>query len=133
MADLDALAQAVTRLPGWADITRDDLVPLQVKGLAHDHLSLRGRGVLLRVPKQSQFALSAADNLAYQAACFARVGQSGHGPRLHGVIAPQPRVPMGALLVDQIDGRPPELPRDLSALALCMARVHALEDRFNGG
>lgn len=124
--DLDALAEAVAALPGHAGVTRADLVPLRVKGLAHDHISLRGRGVLLRVPKQSQFALSAADNLAYQAACFARVSRSGHAPRLHGVIAPAPRVAMGALLVDEIAGRPPVLPEDLAALAECMARVHAL-------
>lgn len=124
--DLDALASAVAELPNFRDAARTDLEPLRVKGLAHDHVALRGRGVLLRVPKQSQFALSAAENLAYQAACFERVSASGHGPCLHGVIAPQPRIPMGALLVDHIDGRPPRLPQDLAALAACMARVHAL-------
>ncbi|MFQ6018492.1 MAG: phosphotransferase family protein [Kiloniellaceae bacterium] len=124
--DLNALAETLGRLPGFADVGPEDLVPMQVKGLAHDHVSLSGRGMLLRVPKQSQFALSAADNLAYQAACFARVGASGHGPRLHGVIAPEPRIPMGALVVDEIAGRPPRLPQDLPVLAECMARVHAL-------
>jgi aminoglycoside phosphotransferase (APT) family kinase protein len=126
MADLDALARALAALPGFAGISRADLMPLQVKGLAHDHVAVRGRSVLLRVPKQSQFALSAGDNLAYQAACFARVSRSGHAPRLYGVIAPEPRVPMGALVVDRIAGRPPRLPDDLAALAEAMARVHAL-------
>lgn len=124
--DLAALAAAVSALPGFAGVGRGDLVPLRVKGLAHDHVSLAGHGVLLRVPKQSQFALSAADNLAYQAACFARVSESGHAPRLHGVIQPQPSVAMGALLVGEIAGRPPRLPEDLPALAEAMARVHAL-------
>ena len=123
--DLEALARAVAALDGFADVAPGDLEPLKVKGLAHDHVRLRGRGLLLRVPKQSQFAFSAADNLAYQAACFARVSAAGQAPRLHGVIAPQPRVPMGALLVDYIEGRPPVLPDDLSALAACMAGVHA--------
>ncbi len=82
--------------------------------------------MLLRVPKQSQFALSAADNLAYQAACFTRVSVAGHAPRLHGVIRPQARIAMGALLVDRIEGRPPSLPADLPALAEAMAKVHAL-------
>jgi hypothetical protein len=123
---LDALAEAVAEIEGFAGIAARDLAPLKVKGLAHDHVEVKGRGVLLRVPKQSQFALSAADNLAYQAACFARVSASGQAPRLHGVIAPRPRVPMGALLVDCIAGRPPRLPKDLPALAACMARVHAL-------
>ncbi len=124
--DLNALAAAVAELPDFGEVTRADLEPLQVKGLAHDHVALRGRGVLLRVPKQSQFALSAVKNLTYQAACFERVSASGYAPRLHGVIAPQARIAMGALLVDHIDGRPPRLPQDLRALAECMARVHAL-------
>ena len=124
--DLEALAAALATLPGYGDIRRTDLSPLAVKGLAHDHVAIRNRGQLLRVPKQSQFALSAADNLAYQAACFERVAASGHGPRLHGVIAPAPRVPMGALIVTYIDGRPPRLPDDLPALAEAMAAVHSL-------
>lgn len=124
--DLAALAAALTALPGYADRRCADLSLLAVKGLAHDHVAIRGRGELLRVPKQSQFALSAADNLAYQAACFERVAASGHGPRLAGVIAPAPRVPMGALVVEHIQGRPPRLPADLPALAAAMAAVHSL-------
>ncbi len=124
--NLNALAVALSGLPGYAGTTAADLSVLNVKGLAHDHVSVRGRAVLLRAPKQSQFALSAADNLAYQAACFARVSESGHAPRLHGVIRPQARIPMGALLVDRVDGRPPRLPQDLPALAEALARVHAL-------
>ena len=129
--DLDALQAALTALPGFAGVARGDLSPMQVKGLAHDHVALSGhavggRPVLLRVPKQSQFALSAGDNLAYQAACFERVSRSGHGPRLFGVIRPQPEVPMGALAVERIEGRPPRLPEDLPAFAEAMARVHSL-------
>jgi aminoglycoside phosphotransferase (APT) family kinase protein len=124
--DLDALAHAVAALPSYAGVTRADLVPLRVKGLAHDHVSLKGRGVLLRVPKQSQFGLSARRNFEYQAACFKRAGASGRTPRLHAAIPPDVRIPMGAFLVDEIAGRPPRLPEDLRALAECMARVHAL-------
>ncbi len=124
--DLEALAAALSRLDGFAGIGPADLEVMRVKGLAHDHVALKGRGLLLRVPKQSQFALSATDNLAYQAACFERVSASGRAPKLHGVIVPAERVPMGALLVDYIEGRPPRLPSDLPALAACMARVHAL-------
>ncbi|HEY5598748.1 MAG TPA: aminoglycoside phosphotransferase family protein, partial [Kiloniellales bacterium] len=64
--------------------------------------------------------------LAYQAACFRRVGASGHGPRLHGIIEPAARLPMGALVVERIQGRPPRLPGDLPALAEAMAAVHSL-------
>ncbi len=129
--DLQALHTALTALPGFAGLPPDALAPLPVKGLAHDHVAVTGRRaagcpVLLRVPKQSQFALAAADNLAYQAACFARVSRSGHGPRLLGVIEPAPQLPMGALLVEHIHGRPPSLPDDLPALAEAMARVHSL-------
>ena len=81
--DLSALAAALSALPGYRGTTPADLAVLNVKGLAHDHVTVAGRGLLLRVPKQSQFALTAGDNLAYQAACFLRVHGSGHGPRLH--------------------------------------------------
>ena len=124
--NLEALADALAAVPGYAGTGRADLCPLAVKGLAHDHVAIRGRGQLLRVPKQSQFALSATENLAYQAACFERVGASGHGPRLYGIIEPAPRVPMGALVVEHIHGRPPRLPDDLPVLAEAMARVHSL-------
>jgi aminoglycoside phosphotransferase (APT) family kinase protein len=126
MLDLDALCDALSKLPDFAGIARADLTRMNVKGLAHDHVALRGRDQLLRVPKQSQFALSADDNLAYQAACFERVSRAGRAPRLHGVIQPSAEIPMGALLVDHIRGRPPRLPEDLPAFAESMARVHAL-------
>ena len=121
-----ALAAALARFPEFAGATAGALEPLNFKGLAHDHLAIAGREALLRVPKQSQFALAAADNLAYQAACFERVAASGHGPKLFGVIAPSPEIAMGALLVERIRGRPPRLPDDLPALAEAMARVHGL-------
>lgn len=117
--DLAALAAALDR-------PARDLTLMNVKGLAHDHVAIGGEPVLLRVPKQSQFGFAAAENLAYQAACFERVSRSGRAPRLHDVIEPQPGIPMGALLVDRIQGRPPALPGDLAALAEGMARVHAL-------
>jgi len=124
--DLAALAAALKGFPDFAGITAEALEPLNFKGLAHDHLAIAGHPMLLRVPKQSQFALAAADNLAYQAACFERVAVSGHGPRLFGAIPPSPEIPMGALLVERIHGRPPRLPDDLPAFAEAMARVHAL-------
>jgi len=124
--NLPALHRALVKLPGFAEVALDDLELFPTKGLAHDHVALAGRAILLRVPRQSQWALQAADNLAYQAACFERVSASGRGPKLHGVIAPAPEIPLGALAVERIDGRPPCLPGDLPALAEAMARVHAL-------
>lgn len=102
------------------------LSKLTDKGLAHDHLRLVGSGLLLRIPKQSQRGYAPADNLRYQAACFARVSESGHGPKLAGVLPPRDGLPFGALVVEEIAGRPPKLPEELPALAACMAKVHAL-------
>ncbi len=125
-ANLPALLTKLREVEGYGSVPLDDLQPLEVKGLAHDHIEIAGRGQLLRVPKQSQFAMAAAENLNYQAACFRRVGESGQAPALAAVIAPCESVPMGALLVERILGRPVRLPEDLPALARCMAKVHAL-------
>ncbi len=99
---------------------------LTTTGLAHDHFRLGGSGLLARVPKQSQMALDPAANLAYQAACFRRAVASGHVPRLAGVLDPGPDLPMGALLVEEIDGTPLALPEGLQALAGALAAIHAL-------
>src|SRR5262245_38131106 len=110
---LPELAAALAALPQFKGIGPSDLEPLAVKGIAHDHVRLKGRGLIARVPRQSQFALPAEDNLAYQAACFARAAASGHTPRLDAVIAPNSALPMGALVVEEIVGRPMALPSDL--------------------
>lgn len=104
----------------------EDLVPLPDTGLAHDHIAIADTDTLARVPKQSQLGLAADDNLEYQAACFARAGESGHAPRLHNTLMPGPDLPMGALLVERIEGRPLSLPDDLDALAEALAAIHAL-------
>ncbi|NBC32349.1 MAG: phosphotransferase [Alphaproteobacteria bacterium] len=104
----------------------DGLAPLATSGLAHDHVRIAGTGLLLRVPRQSQMGLDAAANLAYQAACFQRAGLCAHVPHLHAVLPPAPDLPMGALVVDEIAGRPPQLPQDLPALAEALAAIHAL-------
>lgn len=124
--DTATLARRLARQPGFDDVRVGDLEPMQVKGLAHEHVRIKRRGLVLRVPKQSQFALAAADNLAYQAACFDRVSRSAHAPGLAAVLEPDAELPMGALVVEEIVGRPPRLPEDLPALAAAMARVHAL-------
>lgn len=102
------------------------LEPLRDKGLAHDHIRLAGTGWLARVPKQSQMDLPAAENLAYQAACFRRAGAGGHVPRLHAVLPPSEALPHGALIVEEIAGRPARLPDDLPAIARALASIHAL-------
>lgn len=103
-----------------------DLQPMPLKGVAHDHVRLVGRGVVARVPRWSQVGLDPAANLAYQAAAFARAARSGHTPELAGVLEPRDRLPMGALLVTEIAGRPPRLPEDMPAIAEALASLHRL-------
>ncbi|MBC7438255.1 MAG: aminoglycoside phosphotransferase family protein [Bdellovibrionales bacterium] len=107
----------------WQDSA---LEPVRDKGLAHDHIRLKGTGVLARLPKQSQLGLPAQDNLAYQAACFERAAASGHTPRLFGVLPPGDALPRGGLLVEEIVGRSARLPQDLPAIMRALAALHAL-------
>jgi len=121
-----------TALAARLSVDAASLTPLTDTGLAHDHIVIGETGTLARIPKQSQLDLGADENLAYQAACFARAGASGHVPRLHDVMEPDEALPMGALIVDRIEGRPLRLPDDLTAMAACLAAIHALpleEDR----
>ena len=126
LVDLSALHRALVRLPGYEPVPRHALAVLPEKGLAHDHVQIAGTRALLRVPRQSQFAFSARDNLAYQKACFERCQPSGHTPALLGVLEPSDEVPMGALLVEHIDGVVLSLPGDMAGVAACLAAIHAL-------
>ncbi len=121
---IDALRQALSaaRLP-HADAP---LAALSDTGLAHWHVRMVGSGLLARIPKQSQLGLPAGEHLAYEAACFERAAPSGHTPRLHGVLPPSRWLPRGALLVDEVTGRPARLPGDLQAIASALAAIHAL-------
>lgn len=128
--DLDAIFVALKRfnaLSPIGEINKSSLHLMPEKGLAHDHVQIRGTGCILRVPRQSQFALAAEDNLIYQSACFERASKGGHAPRLHGVLHPSAGVPMGALIVDNISGRTVTLPSDLVALSECLASIHRLD------
>ncbi len=127
--NLDALHSALIspEAPPLLQATdRRALSVLPKKGIAHDHVRIIGTGWLLRVPRKSQFELNAVDNLAYQAACFDRASQGSHAPHLHAVLPPSKELPMGALVVDEIDGRTVELPGDLPALGECLASIHRL-------
>ncbi|WP_161973635.1 phosphotransferase [Hwanghaeella grinnelliae] len=123
---MPALAAAVSRLPGFATVETADLDPLPTTGLAHDHIRIVGTGVLLRVPRQSQLALAARENLIYQAACFRRMAASGHTPKLYGIIEPTPEIPMGSLVVEEISGETLTLPAGLADAARALAAIHAL-------
>ena len=109
-----------------AGIAPGALAPLPDTGLAHDHIRLGGTGWIARLPKQSQMQLGASENLAYQAACFARASASGHVPHLHAVLPPSDHLPRGGLVVEEIDGRTARLPDDLPAIMAALAAIHAL-------
>lgn len=125
-ADLDRLHRALRATPALAGVERDALAPIGGMGIAHDHVRIVGTGLLARVPCVSQLSLAARDNLAYQAACFRRLAPSGVTPRLEAVIEPDETLPMGALLVEEIVGRPAQVPGDLAAIADTLAAIHSL-------
>jgi len=120
------LRAALARSPATRALADAPMALLRDKGLAHDHIRLEGTGWLARVPKQSQMDLPAAENLAYQATCFRRAAPSGHVPRLLAVLPPGEGLPQGALLVEEIIGRPASLPHDLPAIARALGAIHAL-------
>ena len=122
MPDAATVAQALSALPDWRGIDADMLEPLPEKGLAHRHWRIAGRRLLVRVPR----APDADAALLRQATCFKRLGPCARAPRLHGVIDPSTDLPGGALIVDEVSGRPPRLPAELSLIAETLAAIHAL-------
>src|SRR5690606_27601574 len=103
-----------------------DLPPVESDGIAHAHFRVAGRGAVLRVPRLSQFGLAPDENLAYQAAAFRRARASGRTPRLLATLPVGGGLPFGALVVEEIAGRPPHLPGDLPAIAEALACIHRL-------
>lgn len=102
------------------------LEPLADTGLAHWHVRLKGTGLLARIPKQSQMGLPAVENLAYEAACFARAAPSGHVPLPKHTLPPGDDLPWGALLVQEIIGTPANSPAHLPAIMQALAAIHRL-------
>ncbi|CAO3450650.1 hypothetical protein [Azospirillum argentinense] len=117
---------ALTRLPAFAGVPSGALEPMPRRGVAHDHVRLSGKGLVARVPRWSQLGLDPFANLEQQATAFRRAAPSGHTPELAAVLPPGPELPMGALVVTEIVGRPPRLPGDMPAIARALAALHAL-------
>jgi len=124
--DLDALHARLARVEALRGLVRGDLHPMAIKGIVHDHIRLAGRDLVVRAPRYSAWGLAPDANLDYEAACFRRAWPSGHTPRLVGVLEPGADLPDGALVVEEIVGRPPRLPEDFDAIAKALARIHGL-------
>ncbi|BAI76556.1 aminoglycoside phosphotransferase (plasmid) [Azospirillum sp. B510] len=123
---LGALHDALIRLPRLADLPADALEPMPLKGVAHDHVRLRGRRLVARIPRWSQLGLDAWTALDRQAAAFRRAEPSGHTPRFAGLLPPGEGLPQGALLVGEVEGRTPVLPGDMPAIARALAALHRM-------
>lgn len=125
-ATIAAMLQHRESAAMFAGLRAEDVVPMREKGVAHAHFRLPAHGLVLRIPRLSQWALPPEENLAYQAACFRRAEPSGATPRLAAVLPVSDELPRGALLVEEIVGRSPRLPDELPTLAAALARIHAL-------
>jgi len=121
-----ALIDALKHRAETRGLRAGDLVPMTAKGVHHDHYRVQGKRIVLRVPRATPWAGDAGAQLASEAAAFARAEPAGVTPRLIAVLAPEPGLSRGALLVEEIVGRQPELPRDLPAIARALARLHSL-------
>lgn len=124
--DLDALHDGLKPIRAFSDVARGRLELMRTKGLDHEHVRIRGASSVIRVPRLSHWGFPPEQHIAYQAACFARAAASGRTPRIHGVIPPKPGVPFGAVIVDEIVGRPPRLPDETAAIADALAALHTL-------
>jgi hypothetical protein len=123
---LDALLGALRERPAFATLGAGDLAALPATGTAHGHVRLEGRDLLARVAYAHPGDPTAAPRLAVQAAGFRLLAPSRRTPALHDILAPREGLPGGALIVDYIEGRPPDLPRELTAIAETLAVIHSL-------
>jgi hypothetical protein len=121
-----ALIDALSRLPELRSLRAEDVAPMLAKGVNHDHYRVARLRLVLRVPRATPWAGDAAAQVAGEAAGFERAAPAGVTPRLIAALPPAPGLPRGALAVEEIRGRDPELPRDLRAIAEALARLHAL-------
>ena len=126
LTELALLADALADIPAARKPRAVDLVLMTAKGVHHDHYRLAGRGLVLRVPRATPWTGPADEQLRNEAEAFRRATPARATPGLLAVLPPSESLPRGALLVEDIVGRPPHLPRDLPAIALTLARLHRL-------
>jgi aminoglycoside phosphotransferase (APT) family kinase protein len=115
-----SLARALTAQGGHGIVHPGDLVELPRQGLMHRHWRSTGTGVVFRVP------VAASAKLDVQAEGFLRLAASHHVPILFQVLQPDEGLPFGALAVEEIRGRQPRVPRDLTAIAEALAAIHSV-------
>jgi hypothetical protein len=120
------LIDALSRLAATRNLRAEDVEPMTAKGVNHDHYRLGRTGLVLRVPRATPWAGDAQAQLASEAAAFERAEPAGVTPRFTAVLPCTAELPRGALVVEEIVGRLPELPRDLPAIARALARLHSL-------
>ena len=122
----DLLAALLRERPS-ADATKNQALSiLTTKGISHDHWRIGDSNLVLRIPRMSQWGMAPEQQLAYEGSAFERAAASGHCPRLHDTVPVCETLPRGALIVDLIDGRPPQLPDDWNAIAEALTAVHHL-------
>ncbi len=120
------LAAALRKRPSAHATQGHALSVLTTKGISHDHWRIGDAGLVLRVPRMSQWGMAPDRQLAYEATAFERAAASGHCPQLHDTVPVCDALPRGALIVDLIDGRPPRLPDDLDAIADTLTAIHQM-------
>lgn len=123
----DSVSADPTRstLAATLGLAEDAIAAEPVEGRVHRHWRLAG-GRLVRVPRMSHLGLSPRRNLTYAAQAFRRMAPSVAVPRLHEVLRVSADLPWGALVVEDVAGAVPELPRDLPALGRALAAIHRL-------
>ncbi|UUX47975.1 aminoglycoside phosphotransferase family protein [Nisaea acidiphila] len=129
--DLRNLHAELMKLNIFHGLALEDLIKLPARGLTHDHVLLgdrawKGRRLLARVPRLARRDMTPEEALFLQAESFRRAAPSRHTPELHWLLDPCPRLPNGALVVDAVEGKPAQLPRDLREIAETLASVHRL-------
>lgn len=122
----EALAATLHGVGVLPTLAPEDLTIASTKGVSHDHWHIAATGLVLRVPRLSQWGMDAGTQLAYEATAFKRAEACGHCPGLHSIVTPAGALPRGALIVSRIDGHPPVLPDDSAAIADALAALHSL-------
>lgn len=126
--DIAAIVDALQATGRIENLTETDLEPVTTRGVAHTHYRLRGRAAVVRIARLSQQGLSPDDNLIYEAESFRRAQASNVTPELYETLPVSPDLPWGGLVVAEILGGLPELPRDLPKLADALVRLHGIRD-----